>query len=280
MVLALSALATSPTPAGAQSSSPLFSTYDVLPLKLEAPFNDLFARARTNDEYGVTGKLSYTHDGREVVVEGVKLTLRGNTSRREAECAFPKLKVQLPANAAAGPLGAGGTSLKLGTHCGEAADDKLTVKYGRLPNERSPLREAFVYRLLESIGVPTLKARPARVSYVYTDARTGQTPAQDQPIVRNALRARGYRRCREAVWRRTRGWREGVQRRAVGLPGGRYRAPRLCRSDDRQLRLVPADEAGRHLPLQRRTSALERRVGGRRPTARRRRSSTTSTCRA
>src|SRR6185436_4851506 len=101
MVLALSALATSPTPVGAQSSSPLFSTYDVLPLKLEAPFNDLFARARTNDEYGVTGKLSYTHDGREVVVEGVKLTLRGNTSRREAECAFPKLKVQLPANAAA-----------------------------------------------------------------------------------------------------------------------------------------------------------------------------------
>jgi len=187
MVLALSALATSPTPAGAQSSSPLFSTYDVLPLKLEAPFNDLFARARTNDEYGVTGKLSYTHDGREVVVEGVKLTLRGNTSRREAECAFPKLKVQLPANAAAGPLGAGGTSLKLGTHCGEAADDKLTVKYGRLPNERSPLREAFVYRLLESIGVPTLKARPARVSYVYTDARTGQTPAQDQPIVRHAF---------------------------------------------------------------------------------------------
>jgi hypothetical protein len=187
MVVALSALATSPASAGAQSSSPLFSTYDLLPLELEAPFNDLFARSRTNDTYGVTGKLSYTDDGREVVVDGVKVTVRGNTSRRESECAFPKLKVQLPANAAAGPLGAAGTSLKLGTHCGEGADDKPTVKYGRLPNERSPLREAFVYRLLESIGVPTLKARPARVSYVYTDARSGQTPAQDQPIVRNAF---------------------------------------------------------------------------------------------
>ena len=187
MVVALSALATSPAPADAQSPSPLFSTYDVLPLKLEAPFNDLFTRARTNDSYGVTGRLSYTHDGREVVVDGVKVTVRGNTSRRESECTFPKLKVQLPATAAAGPLGPAGTSLKLGTHCGEAADDKLTVKYGRLPNERSPLREAFVYRMLDSIGVPTLKARPARVSYVYTDARSGQTPAQDQPLARNAF---------------------------------------------------------------------------------------------
>jgi hypothetical protein len=49
------------------------------------------------------------------------------------------------------------------------------------------LREAFVYRLLDSVGVPTLKARPTRISYVYADARPGQTPAQDQPVVRNAM---------------------------------------------------------------------------------------------
>jgi hypothetical protein len=185
MLLALSSLAAAP--AAAQSPDPLFSTYDILPLKIEAPFNDLFENARSNDAYSVTGKLSYTHDGREVAVDGVKITLRGNTSRRETECVFPKLKVELPGNAKPGPLVAAGDSLKLGTHCGEAADDKLTAKYGRLPNERSPLREAFVYRLLESIGVPTLKARPARISYIYTDARPGQTPAQDQPIVRNAM---------------------------------------------------------------------------------------------
>jgi hypothetical protein len=184
--VALSALATAPASAG-EPSAPLFASYDVLPLKLEAPFNDLFEHGRTNAEYVVTGKLSYTHGGRDVTIEGVKVTLRGNTSRRETECVFPKLKVQLPANAEAGPLMAAGDSLKLGTHCGEATDDKLTAKYGRLPNERSPLREAFVYRLLESVGVPTLKARPARVSYVYADARPGQTPPQDQPVVRNAL---------------------------------------------------------------------------------------------
>jgi len=187
VVLTLCALAAATGPAAAQSSTPLFASHDVLPLKLEAPFNDLFEHARTDEAYSVTGKLSYTHAGREVTVDGVKITLRGNTSRRETECVFPKLKVELPGSANPGPLLAAGESLKLGTHCGEAADDKLTAKYGRLPNERSPLREAFVYRLLDAVGVPTLKARPARVSYVYTDARPAKTPAQDQPLVRNAM---------------------------------------------------------------------------------------------
>jgi hypothetical protein len=187
VAVALTALATAPADAAPESDAPLFATYDVLPLTIEAPFNDLFDHARTNVEYSVGGKLSYTHGGREISVAGIKITLRGNTSRRLTECTFPKLKVQLPANVDAGPLVAPGESLKLGTHCGEVADDKLTAKYGRLPNERSPLREAFVYRLLESVRVAALKARPARISYVYTDARPGQTPRQDQPIVRNAL---------------------------------------------------------------------------------------------
>jgi hypothetical protein len=187
LVAAFSALAATPVPAGAPSPAPLFASYDVLSMTLEAPFNDLFEHARTTPTYAVTGKLKYAHGGRETIVDGVKITVRGNTSRRETECTFPKLKVQLPAGADAGALVGAGESLKLGTHCGEAADDKLTAKYGRLPSERSPLREAFIYRLLESVGVPTLKARPARVSYVYTDARPGQTPAQDQPVVRNAF---------------------------------------------------------------------------------------------
>jgi hypothetical protein len=161
----------------------LFSSYDVLPLQLTAPFDDLFAQARTNEEYAVTGALSYTHGGRGVVVDGVKVSVRGHTSRRETECAFPKLKVQLPASAEPGPLLAGVASIKIGTHCGESAEDTLTPKYGRLSNERSPLREAFVYRLLEAVGVPTLKARPARVTYVYADGGA----AQKQPIVRNAV---------------------------------------------------------------------------------------------
>src|SRR5438067_1381955 len=80
----------------AASVSALFSSYEVVSLRLEAPFNELFDRARTDDTYRVTGKLSFNDDGEPVTIDGVTLTLRGHTSRRESECLFPKLKVDLP----------------------------------------------------------------------------------------------------------------------------------------------------------------------------------------
>src|SRR5205823_7793661 len=58
--------------------------------------------------------------------------------------------------------------------------EERTPKFGRLANERSPVREAFVYRLLDAAGVATLRARPARVSYV-------DKGAQAPPLVRNAI---------------------------------------------------------------------------------------------
>ncbi len=186
--VALIAPGAAPSGTPAPASPTLFSSYDVVALQLEAPFNDLFDHARTDDDYGVTGRLSYTDGGQSVTVDSVRVTVRGNTSRRETECAFPKLKVQFPREARqATPLFAGMSSIKIGTHCGEGAEDGLTARFGRLPNERSPVREAFVYRLLDAVGVPALRARPARATYVYADARPGQSPAQEQPIVRNAL---------------------------------------------------------------------------------------------
>src|SRR5207245_7269026 len=90
---ALSAAAAASNP----SSSALFSSYDVVPLKLEAPFNQLFDHARSDDSYSVTGSLSYTDGGRQVTLEGIKISLRGHTSKAESECPFPKLKLQFPA---------------------------------------------------------------------------------------------------------------------------------------------------------------------------------------
>jgi len=172
----------------AVSASGLFSSYDVVSLQLKAPFNDLFDHARTDDTYSVTGTLSFSEDGAPVTIDGVTLTLRGHTSRRETECRFPKIKVDIPKHAkrASGML-AGMGSIKIGTHCGEAADNGVSVRFGRLPNEHSALREAFVYRLLDAVGVPALKARPARITYLYADPRPGQSPPEDQPLVRHAL---------------------------------------------------------------------------------------------
>jgi hypothetical protein len=140
-----------------------FSTYALLTLRVQAPFNDLFAHAQ-QDGYAVHGSLSYVDRGRDVRIDQVTVSVRGHTSRRESECTFPKLKVTWPSG-----------SLKIGTHCGDSTDDGVTARFGRLPNERSPVREAFVYRLLDTLDVPALRARPARITYIYTDATPGTT---------------------------------------------------------------------------------------------------------
>src|SRR5262245_3299018 len=171
------------------AASSLFSSYQPVALELKAPFNDLFQHARTDENYAVTGTLTYRDNGRPVTIVAARISVRGNTSRRASECAFPKLRVQLPDAAArdAAPPFDGLSSIKIGTHCGEAPDDGITIRYGRLPNEHSPARELFVYRLLEAVGVPALKSRGAKITYLYSDPRSGQAPPQDQPLVRQAL---------------------------------------------------------------------------------------------
>ncbi len=134
-----------------------FGRVETARLRLAAPFNDLFAHAQ-QDGYAVRGTLTWTEGGREQRLDDVKITVRGNTSRRQSECTFPKLKLSWADG-----------SIKVGTHCGNATGDTITPKYGRLPNENSPVREAFVYRLLDILGVPTLRARQARITYEYTD---------------------------------------------------------------------------------------------------------------
>jgi len=167
--------------------SPLFDSHDALPLRLEAPFRQLLAKtASENDDSAVTGKLTLTEGGSDTTIDGVRISLRGHTSRRASECTFPKLKVVLPANniAVAQSVLAGHRVLKIGTHCGESVGETITAKYGRLPNQNAPLREAFVYRLLDTMDVPTLKARVARITYVYTD---GPSSGADPTFVRNAM---------------------------------------------------------------------------------------------
>lgn len=155
----------------------LFSSYDVLKLTLEAPFDDLFARAKEDPEATVNGTVTIG----DTTIKDVAVSTRGHTSMEPNECSFPKLKLRF-ASPPESPFFAGLKAVKIGTHCGDRPDDQLTPKYGRLANARSPHREAFVYRLLSVIGVPTLKARPAEITYI--------SPGRDggaAPLVRNAF---------------------------------------------------------------------------------------------
>ena len=169
-----------------QSASPsspagVFSSVEPVDLTLSAPLGQLFTNGTDNEDYSVMGTLSYGGTS----IPDVEISVRGNTSRRETECTFPKLKLKFHnRDARDGTIFAGLDGVRIGTHCGESPGEALGGRYGRLSNEKSPRREAFVYRLLGVVGVPTLRARPARITYI---DRTSGAGAANAPLTRNAV---------------------------------------------------------------------------------------------
>ena len=151
----------------------------------------------------------------------VAVSVRGHTSRRETECTFPKLKLKLKE--------AG--SIKIGTHCGEAADEQLIPKYGRLSNEKSPHREALVYDLLRAVDAPDAQD-PARAHHL-------RRQGQGTPLERNALLLEDD----DDAMKRVGGTAEMPLETfgSVATRGAAADAARIAfaRGDDRQLRLVP-----------------------------------------
>jgi hypothetical protein len=176
------ALAATVTAAAAPPAPDVFSGTSVIELTLEAPFTELFARAESQEDFAVIGRLTLD-DGTSgpQVFERVSIAERGHTSRRASECDFPKLKLSVAGAAPASSALAGMSAIKLGTHCGNSADGQLTPKFGRLANEHAPLRETLVYQLLHAADIPTLLVRPARVRYVFTGEQSRP------PLTRNAM---------------------------------------------------------------------------------------------
>jgi hypothetical protein len=169
----------------APASRGFFASYDPVDITIEAPFDELTARARRNPDYAVVGQVvSGGQSGQRVTIERVQVSTRGHTSLRESECDFPKLKLDFSqaSRVDQSPF-AGLKQVKIGTHCGSRADGP-SGKYGRWANDKATHREAFVYRLLDTMNVPTLKARPARITYV--PARGGSSAAQT-PDARAAM---------------------------------------------------------------------------------------------
>ena len=161
----------------AQPRTSLFDADAPFVFTLEAPLQQLFDNGADDEEYAVDG--TFTGEGTGEALP-VRVSVRGNTSKRDTECSFPKLKIKFKGDD--GPGGA--RSLKIGSHCGENRGETLTGKFGRLANERAPWREVTVYRILAALNVPTLRARTARITYV--DSSPSGTIAPS-PLTRNAL---------------------------------------------------------------------------------------------
>ncbi len=164
---------------GAQA---VFSGNAVVELTLKAPLTDLFDDPKSEDSVPAT--LSYRGAEGEVSLKA-RASVRGHSSREETECTFPKLKLRFDDEAAASSsIFQGLRAIKIGTHCGDRPDGSLTERFGRLANERAAHREAFVYGLLALLEVPTLRARPARITYIDPSAKTDrQTLTRDAVLV-------------------------------------------------------------------------------------------------
>jgi hypothetical protein len=187
LIAAVLLLTTSGPPAGVQDLGtgrvpPVFTAYSILTATIEAPFAELIDNGRRNSDYAITGSLKLLDGGRTTILENVKITTRGHTSLRESECSFPKLKLDLTESRVDGTIFEEVGAIKVGTHCSDKPDGP-GGKYGRWPNEKAAHREAFVYRLLETMSVPSLKARPAKLTYV----ETGNRKAAAAPLVRDAM---------------------------------------------------------------------------------------------
>jgi hypothetical protein len=157
LVLAVLLSSAGSPPQQAAAPADLLAGTGLMALTVEAPLQELFAKGEEDEKFSVPGRVSYKDPSSGVTVQReAMVSVRGHTSRRETECTFPKLKLKFTE----------GDELKIGTHCGESTDEALSPKYGRLANEKSPHREALVYRLLQAAEVPTLRARPATVTYV------------------------------------------------------------------------------------------------------------------
>lgn len=171
--------------ASSKAREAFFASVQPLEITIEAPFDELTPRARKNPEYSVEGKVAYMDEaGLRATIDHVLVSTRGHTSLRESECDFPKLKLDFrrAAQVDRSPF-AGLKQVKIGTHCSSRPDGP-SGKYGRWANEKAAYREAFVYRLIETMHVPTLKARPARITYIGT---RGGSPAAQTPVARAAM---------------------------------------------------------------------------------------------
>jgi hypothetical protein len=163
-------------------SGHLYQEAGVVQLQLEGPLKALFAIAR--DTYDAKSNPALIKDlGLDKDWRGtltwvdpatqqakpmpIHVKLHGNTSL--IDCEFPKLAVSFDEANAALQVGTpfeGERKLVLRTHCGDHPVDFRTEGYGRMANEISVRREAFAYKALEVLGIPTHKVRLARVHYL------------------------------------------------------------------------------------------------------------------
>jgi len=173
-VLLCLALAGTPAPGRTQESAPaaappatLFATPEPLVFTLATDLRSLLRdRGADRAEHGAT--LRYLAAGGDTVSLDVDVRTRGIF--RLKQCAFPPLRLDLPASRVDGTTFAGQDKLKLVTHC----------RSGRSPYEQNLLQEYLLYQIFNVLTERSFRARLARVTYLDTTRRA-------EPLTRYAV---------------------------------------------------------------------------------------------
>ena len=139
-----------------QPSSPLFQERTPLTLRLESDFKGLF-KDRGEKRTAHPARLRYATATDSGKID-VKLRTRGIF--RLKTCAFPPIRIDLPAHKVDGTAFAGQDKLKLATHCMSARS-----------YEHQLLREYAVYRAFNALTDSSFRVRLAHVTYI-DSART------------------------------------------------------------------------------------------------------------
>ena len=142
----------------------LFSGYEVKNFSLAAPLTDLFnsrtGNSFTSKQYTVPGSISYLDDHNQKITISVKIRLKGHITL--VNCPFPKMELELSRQQTLNTIFEGTKQIDLNTHCAEPNDS--TVEQ-RLRYSFENHREAVIYRIMEILEMPTLKARPVIMQY-------------------------------------------------------------------------------------------------------------------
>jgi hypothetical protein len=136
-----------------QASPDFFNSYDPKVISISAPFKRIIKRRF--EPYYYEAQLTYQNDKGEKITEAIEIKVRGAGTL--SHCKFPKFKIRF----------ADHQMIRLNTHCQDEVDAKNPEAL--LADAKSPHREAFIYRWLQTLGIESYKARPLILTYLDTD---------------------------------------------------------------------------------------------------------------
>jgi hypothetical protein len=136
---------------------PLFATYDMMTVRIEAPMTTLM-KQQPDEEY-LDGTFTYVDTSGQEVTLDLKLQTRGRFRRKKDTCNFSPIRLNFRKGQVEGTEFAGQDKLKLVTHC----------QTRRKNFEQLLLREYLAYRILHTLTDKSFGARLMQITYVDTE---------------------------------------------------------------------------------------------------------------